>query len=128
MLFRTLLQLSFKLFCKVLPNFEGVVSVIVCLRKGGLGGVFICEVVGTIHLKQNSKEPTTKNKSLIDHLYTNIQHTNKTGTIKTYHKDHDKIFIYYWRNTQKIDSKPTAEKINHKENQKIKKRKKKKKC
>ena len=36
---------------------------------------------------------TTKNKTLIDQIYTNIQDRVKAGTIKTYYSDHDQIFL-----------------------------------
>ena len=45
--------------------------------------------------KQLINTATTKQNTIIDHIYTNITNTKKAGVIKTYYSDHDQIFIQF---------------------------------
>ena len=38
-------------------------------------------------------DPTTKQNTLIDHIYTNLNNTATAKVLKTYYSDHDQIFI-----------------------------------
>ena len=55
----------------------------------------ISNLCNDLNTKQLINTATTKQNTIIDHIYTNITNTKKSGVIKTYYSDHDQIFIQF---------------------------------
>ena len=51
------------------------------------------DICTSTQTRQHITTATTKQQTLIDHIYTNLNKETTSNVLKTYNSDHDQIFI-----------------------------------
>ena len=51
------------------------------------------DICTSTQTRQHITTATTKQQTLIDHIYTNLNKETTSNVLKTYYSDHDQIFI-----------------------------------